>query len=351
MDKKHSSTYRTLDLVRASSFGWSQHHSLTAYEYQVLQFIALRGRSNEPGVAYAWFPAGGQEWWGDIMAIPHGSIRKALYSLRKKGLLVVLRGSANDTRFMSIRGYAIPVEVMEECQKWYIDRQEMVYTRIPNTAEEMFSTGKNEAEMFPQEHECSPTEHGCSHGNICNALTCGFPLHTHINTQEKPEILTDVSRPSVAQQEGNEMKESDGWDAPKERADDFEVPREAKEKPARTYGPNRRLLDHFYKRWAEVRERRLNLPVCWSVKVIASSNMKSLLSEYSEEQIYAMIDAYYRMVESGQVSIKADDMWRDFWYNRSKAYRIVAGQQVTEVDSSSQQKEQELQRFRQRLNR
>lgn len=348
-----SPTYRTLDLVRAASFGWSQQHDLSQSEYQVLQFIALRGKSNEPGNAYAWFPKYGQEWWADIMSISHNVLRKTLSRLRKKGLIVNINGSA-DERFTMIKGYGIPEHVMEECKQWYEDRQDMVYTQVPNTIEEL-----------DENVTCGHIDVTCGHmhvtsGHIDNAVTCGNTLHTHVYTREKTQLLTDRSRSSISPtQTEDSMRYEDEWSIPKEsrskptrsksEVDDFSVPREAKEKAAPVYGPNMRLTQQFHKCWMVAREKRLNLAVDWSVQKVFMARMKALLETHTEEQISEMIDIFFRLVDSGQVPLKADELWKDFWYNRGRLQKIAT--QSSDKPAVANDEKSELERFRERMNR
>lgn len=332
--------YRTMDMVRAMSFGWGAHHSLSNSEAQVLTFIALRGKSNEPGAAFAWFPKHGQEWWAALLMMKHSTIRKVLSGLRKKGFLIDLDGSV-DERFSHIKGYGIPPEIMEDCQKWYSDRQDMVYMKVPNTVE-------NLTEDVP----CGNTDvtYGninVTYGNIDTSLTCGFTLHTPYITREETHLLTDGSRPSVAPRKDH-MRYEDEWGAPKKEPDDFDVPKEMKKKPAPVYGPNTRLTIYFENKWMEAREKRVGLAVPWSVQKIFQANMKSLLTQHSEEDIQRMIDVFFRLIDSGQVALKSDELWRDFWYNKGRLYKIVS--QTTERESTVDE-EAELKRFRERMNR
>lgn len=332
--------YRTMDMVRAVSFGWGAHHGLSSTEVQVLTFVALRGKTNEPGVSFAWFPKYGQEWWAALLMMKHTTIRKVLSSLRKKGFLIDLSGSA-DERFSNIKGYGIPTEVMEDCQQWYSDRQDMVYTKVPNTAEEL-------DENVP----CGNTRVLCGNidvpcGNIDNSLTCGFALHTPYTTLEGTHLLTDGSRPSVAPRK-EAVRYEDEWNSSKKESDDFDVPKEMKKKPSPVYGPNMRLTIYFENKWMEARERRVGLSIPWSVQKVFQANMKSLLTQHSEEDIQRMIDVFFRLIDSGQVSLKSDELWRDFWYNRGRLHKIASqtAEKSNPVDEAA-----ELQRFRERMNR
>ena len=381
MNENESTTYRTLDLIKATSFGWDQHHKLTKPELTVLTFIALRGKQNEPRMGFTWFPSGGQEWWADIMALPHGTLRKTLHSLRNKDLIVNLNGSSVDNRFMMTRGYGIPEHVMASCKEWYEERQEMVYTRVPNTIEEIVDINEIDIKppltndpvetpkMFYMEHECSTGEHGCSTGehgcsiwNICNPVSREFTLHTHINTQIKTrdttQLLTDDSRPPVAPLSfsGEDMNYEDEWSSSKEdmdrvrskkEVDSFNVPREVREKQKPQQGPVNRLVGKFQKKWEVSREKRLNLSVPWSVRKITQANMKKLLETHSEDEVSEMIDVFFRMIDSGQIPLKAPELWKDFWYNRAKLFKLAKERMVAVEPVFDSQAE--LESFRRRL--
>lgn len=336
---KQEPKYRTLDLIRALSFGWGQNYQLSASELQVLNFIALRGKTNEPEVAFAWFPKYGQEWWAALLMMSHGTLRKTLSRLRKKGLVVSVNGS-RDERFSNINGYGIPVPVLEDCQNWYLDRQDMVYTRVPDTIEELSDVTTC--------HNGVTTGHiDVTTGHIDNALTCGFALHTPELTLEETHLLTDRARPSVATSEVT-LKYEDEWSSAKDEKDDFDVPKEVKKKPKPTYGPNMRLTIHFENQWMVSREKRLNLSVPWSVQKVFQARLKTLLTQHSEEEIRQMIDIFFRMVDNGQIPLKSDELWKDFWYNRGRLYKVAI--QTTDKSSSGSE-EDELQRFKEKMNR
>jgi hypothetical protein len=331
-----------MDLTRALSFGWAQQHGLSSSELQTLSFIALRGKTNEPELAFAWFPKYGQEWWAAIMMMSHSSLRKTLSRLRKAGLIVPVSGSV-DERFSNVKGYGIPEHVMEECQQWYQDRHEMVYMRVPNTLEEI----SDEVENVTNSHNHVTGGHiDVTNSHIDNALTSTFALHTHVYTREDTHLLTDRSRPSVVPRK-DDMKYEDEWSASKDK-DDFDVPKEVKKKPAPSYGPNMRLTIHFEKKWMQSRETRLNLAVPWSVQKVFQARMKALLSQHSEKEIETMIDVFFRMVDGGQIPLKSDELWKDFWYNRGRLYKIST--QTTDRSVVVDNKE-ELRRFKERMER
>jgi hypothetical protein len=77
--------------------------------------------------------------------------------------------------------------------------------------------------------------------------------------------------------------------------------------------------------------------------------MKSLLETHSEEQISEMIDIFFRLIDSGQVPLKADELWKDFWYNRGRLQKIAT--QTSEKPSVANDDKSELERFRERMNR
>jgi hypothetical protein len=77
--------------------------------------------------------------------------------------------------------------------------------------------------------------------------------------------------------------------------------------------------------------------------------MKSLLETHSEEEISEMIEIFFRMVDAGQISLKADELWKDFWYNRGRLQKIASQSSDKPVVATSDKSE--LERFRERMNR
>lgn len=345
MSRKNSSTYRTIDLVKAAGFGWAQHKKLSLTEYQILEFIALRGKTNEPTAAFAWFPKHGQEWWAEIMMIPFSSLRKALSSLRKKNLIVNI-DNAIDNRFFNVKGYGIPEHVMEECLGWYTDRQNMVYTQVPNTIEELV---KNPYDVKYSHTDVNTVHMHVKYSHMGNALTSTFAPYTQLDTRRDTHLLTDSSRPSVAPtlSDGESMRYEDEWSTPKE-SDDFSVPKESKQKTKRAPGPSMRLTIKFQDCWMKSRESRLNLPVHWSVQRVFMNRLNALLTEHSEAEVEGMMDAFFRLIDSGQLSPKSDELWKDFLYNKGRLYKIFvqSSERVVSVDEKT-----ELEKFREKLNR
>jgi len=314
-------------------------------EYQILEFIALRGKTNEPAAAFAWFPKHGQEWWAEIMMIPFSSLRKGLSSLRKKNLIVNI-DNAIDNRFFNVKGYGIPEHVMEECIGWYTDRQNMVYTQVPNTIEELVEN--------PPDVKYSHTDVNIVHTHVKyshtdNALTSTFVPYTQLNTRRETHLLTDSSRPSVAPtlSDGETMRHEDEWSASKD-SDDFSVAKESKQKTKRAPGPSMRLTIKFQDCWMKSRESRLNLPVHWSVQRVFMNRLNALLTEHSEAEVEGMIDAFFRLIDSGQLSPKSDELWKDFLYNKGRLYKIFSqsSERTVAVDEQS-----ELERFKEKMKR
>lgn len=344
MSRKNSTTYRTTDLVKAAGFGWAQSKKLSLTEYQILEFIALRGKTNEPIAAFAWFPKHGQEWWAEIMMIPFSSLRKGLSSLRKKGLIVNI-DNAIDNRFFNVKGYGIPEHVMDECLEWYTDRQNMVYAQVPNTIENLV---EKPADVKYSHTDVNIVHTHVKYSHMDNALTSTFAPYTHVYTRGETHLLTDRSRPSVAPtSNGESMRHEDEWSTPND-SDDFSVPKEAKQKTKRAPSPTMRLAIKFQQGWMKSRETRLNLPVHWSVQKVFMSRLKALLTEHSEAEVTGMMDAFFRLIDAGQLSPKSDELWKDFIYNKGRLYKIFV--QTTERDVSVDEKT-ELERFREKLNR
>ena len=105
MSTGNSSTYRTLDLVKAICFGWAEHYGLKETEVQVLEFIALRGKRNESEMSFAWFPLGGQEWWASERETTMRASRASTIerSARERTNLGASSGSSRRTRAFARR--------------------------------------------------------------------------------------------------------------------------------------------------------------------------------------------------------------------------------------------------------
>lgn len=359
MSNEDSSTFRTIDLVKAMSFGWGNHHDLTAGEMQVLQFIALRGKKNEKDVAFAWFPMGGQEWWAAHLGMSADKLKRALRGLRSKNLMVDITGSTVDARFFTIKGYAIPLGVMLDAYEWYKSRQDIRFTRVEITVENLVD---NESESFTKvrnphlqvqnphfevrnPHFDTPSDQGF------------YPTYPVNKPGEQTQLFTQRPSPSgpSSLSEGDPMRYEDEWSVPKDEVgdkrklppDDFSVPKEALERRERPTAATSRLADLFHAEWTIARQQRKMLAVPWSSKQAFLARLKDLLKDHSEEEITEMIVVFFRMVLAGQVTLKSTELWKDFWNVRGKVASI-ARQRVTTIDADSQR---ELERWRKRVHK
>ena len=78
------------------------------------------------------------------------------------------------------------------------------------------------------------------------------------------------------------------------------------------------------------------------------NRLNALLTEHPEADVEGMIDVFFRLIDSGQLSPKSDELWKDFLYNKGKLYKIFSqsSERAAPTDDKS-----ELQKFRERLNR
>jgi len=361
MDKKNPSTYRTLDLVKAVSFGWASHKDLNASETQVLQFVALRGKTNETDYSFAWFPLGGQDWWAAQMGMTTNKLKHALSGLRKKNLLTTLNGSSVDARFFTVKGYAIHMYVMEEVVYWYQSRADIRFTRVPDTVENFVD---KETETFTKvrdphfevrdphsrvrdPHFDTPSEQGF------------YTTYPSNKPEEITQLFTQRPSPSGTSLLSGEdpLRYEDEWSLPKDSVpgksakrpaeDSFDVPKEETQKRERPTAATSRMADLFHAEWSIARQERRMLAVPWSSKTAFLVRLKDLLKDHTEEEIAEMIVVFFRMVLSGQVTLKSTELWKDFWNCRGKVASI-AMQRVTIIDSDSQK---ELERWRKRVNK
>ena len=78
------------------------------------------------------------------------------------------------------------------------------------------------------------------------------------------------------------------------------------------------------------------------------NRLNALLTEHSEAEVEGMMDAFFRLIDSGQLSPKSDELWKDFLYNKGKLNKIFvqSSERPVDVDEKS-----ELERFKEKLNR
>lgn len=147
------------------------------------------------------------------------------------------------------------------------------------------------------------------------------------------------------------MRYEDEWSVPKDErpmprrqeTDDFDVPREAKESPETYRRPSSRVMDVFWDLWVESREKRTNLAVPWSTKMIAQRQFNILLKKYPEPELTEMVRIFFRQIDAGQIALKSTDLWKDFLYHQGRLYQILKS---TKPVSQEQDVEAELERFK-----
>lgn len=316
--------FRSIDLTLAVTYGWGQQHGLKLTELQVLQFISMRGLRTEPGMAFAWFPMSGQEAWAADLSVEHAALRKAVYNLRKHGLLEVIQGSSSDERFIFYRGYAIPDYVLQDCRSWHPK------TDLKITNSDSHFTPKNEVKFLKADSPCVPTGNknvpqgnkNVPRGNIRTTLTRTFAAYSIVKAEEN-----QTSHPSGARYaaDTDTQPESTNRNAHLNRyEDDWSVPREERERRAkRPPAPSTRLANLFYDLWGQVRVTRKGLATPWSVKVAFITRLKGLVEEHGEDRAEEMIRVFFRLIEHGQISLKSEELWKDFWFQRAMLERMA----------------------------
>jgi hypothetical protein len=359
MSTGNSSTYRTLDLVKAVCFGWAEHYGLKETEVQVLQFIALRGKRNEAEMSFAWFPLGGQEWWAAHMGMSVNKLKKALAGLRKRRMIVNLEGSQNSALFVSTKGYGIPEGVMYSAYWWYKDREDIRFTRAPNTPEELISDSELEIPEVPNPHSEVPNPHSEVpewHLGFCISpdQSAEIAIYPYKEPEKNTQLFTQGTTLSGSSlKKDKNLRYEDEWSIPsdakpvrsaKKPVDDFAIPKEAREKKSRPTVPSSRLTDMFFDEWSKARITKVSLSVPWNSKRVFQNQLNKLLEVHTEEEIASSMKVFFRMVLAGQVTLKSDELWKDFWNNRGRAVKI-SRQQNTAVTADQ---EEELRRWRER---
>jgi len=136
------------------------------------------------------------------------------------------------------------------------------------------------------------------------------------------------------------LRYEDEWSIPsdakpvrsaKKPVDDFAIPKEAREKKSRPTVPSSRLTDMFFDEWSKARITKVSLSVPWNSKRVFQNQLNKLLEVHTEEEIASSMKVFFRMVLAGQVTLKSDELWKDFWNNRGRAVKI-SRQQNTAVN-------------------
>lgn len=316
MRQNHSSSdtapkafkFQSIQIVQAVQCGWAHHRGLSLTEVEVLLCVAGRGKQNEPRVASAWFPQGGQEWWADYLGISYSALKKALQRLRQKSLLVDLPGSANTPRFMGVKGYGVMPEVFIECIDWTEMREPMLRS---------FRTEQVFSEVTSGHVEVTSRHVEVTSGHVDNAVTRAFAPHYQVGTKEEPTPLTRSDRPAGVRREVDPMRYQDPWDVPKEE-------RPEKRKGNQPYRkPSMRLAEVFDNERFKASQSRKMLSTSWSTKQAFLTRLNELLETHTEEQVAEMIRLFFVLLEAGKVIPRAEELWRDFWSNRAQCDRMV----------------------------
>jgi hypothetical protein len=347
--------YRTIDFSKALAFGWTAHHGLSSTETQVLMFMAARGKTNEDGMAFAWFPMGGQEWWAAQMGMSLGRLKKALVGLRKRLMVVNMEGSTATPLYGAVRGYGVPEEVMYHAYQWYKEREDIRFLKAPKDASGILEDANGIVDDASGNFEDAsgivdtPSEQG-----FCVTYPCNKPEeNTQLFTQRTPPSGTSLV---LLSKKDSQVNYEDEWSVPKDakpvrskkrETDDFSVPKEAREKKPRSTATTTRLAESFYVEWTKAREVKRMLPLPWSSKQAFYARMKDLLKSHSEEQITEMFKVFFRMVLAGRINPKGDELWKDFWNNRA----AVANTARMKEQALPADQQAELENWRKRMAR
>lgn len=305
----HAQKYRSLQLAKAVASSWTRHHKLNAAEISVLLHISIWGVRDERGMAFAWFPLEGMDSWGEKLDLPRNTLFRTTRSLVEKGLLVPVVGGSKNTRFRGKKGYAIPNRVMDEVNSWSTRSGTQ---EVPEVVPESTRSG-------------TQTPH----------LTCDDAVHTHIQPREENPLELKL-QPSTSGDSGEEQDNDmpftyeDEWSAGSDERDDFDRPRDLP--PARTKRPSSRIADHFEAGWLEARQESPMLALPWKNKAGFLKNLNTMLTQFSEEQIRAMIDVFFRLAVANEVYLGSPELWRDFLSARARCWQIVMQQELVEVD-------------------
>lgn len=295
----HAQKYRSLTLMKATTTGWAAHHGLNAAEIVVLQHIAVWGVRNQKGLAFVWFPAGMDEW-AETLGIGRRRLFRALASLSEKRLVGKVVGQSSDPRFKDKEGYAIPNIIMDEVIQWSDGNVTPSVTETSLVSDESVT--------------------------LTPPLTCDDSEHTHIQPREENPSELKLRASTSGDSPNSEEEEmpftyEDDWSAPSDERDDFDRPSD--QSPAKTRRPGTRLADHFYEGWLVARQESPMLAVPWTTKPAFLKNLNTMLKDFSEEQIRAMIDVFFRLAVANEVYLGSQELWRDFLSARARCWKIL----------------------------
>lgn len=300
--------FTTLDLVRATSTGWAEQRGLSLREVNLLHWVAMWGKRNEPGYAFVWFPTKGMTAWQEALGMPRRGFYRALEGLSDKGCLVPLKGSRVDPRFHHQKGYGIPVSVAQESVTG-------VTTEVTSVS---LSGDTSVTSTYPLTRDFP---------NIPDTTRDSYPV---------PYGSGVASDPTRKASEMNSFV--DEWSTPEDDSpDDFAIAKDERLKPIRTKTPTSRVSDHFYDRWLQARIQRPTLATPWSAKQAFLANLKRLLAEQDEATVLGMVDSFFDLLGSGKVRLRSDELWKDFWNSRGTLLRSTQQRaETSEVNVNKQ---------------
>ena len=313
---KHSSTKATLSsitVMKAVTAGWAEQHKITARELSILTYVVVWGWRGDERYEFSWCPIVGVEGWAHQMGIPYRAFRRAWVGLVEKGVLVEVPGN---NRYPATRGLSMLPEVAQECAFWADQRNPFDKKQDPTSTTSTC-----------HERQVEVTIVSGSHDTIVRStppLTCGFSTHTPEVPQSDPATYVgDADASHQDRKESMPLNYEDDWDQPNDDDSSWAEPSDRPEKPKRRAAPTSRLAQHFWDEWVECREEYPNLALPWSVKQAFLANLKRLLVTFTEEQLAEQMTQFFRLIRSGKVATRSDELWKDFLTYRGQAVRGV----------------------------
>jgi hypothetical protein len=302
--------YYNLVLFDAIACGWASSLGLSLRETQVLLWIAKRGILTEENfVGPSWFTPHGQAEWAACLHMSHDHLRKVLERLRRKGLLTDVRSR----RFRKAPGYGIPIHVIDDAQRWCDE---------PSHYEsEDVTAGHMECDDLSHENPYDPYGSRAigPQGYIPNLERREtMPLKGEASGLPEKDWETP---PPVTQWDYEKHQEE--WFDPKGEGEDLEWSRPRDNRTPQQRQPTTRLAGYFWERWLHSRESNTMLALPWSTKKGGfMKNLKLMLLEYSERELYDMIDRFFTWgVDQKGLVLKSDELWLDFLFAKAKLYQ------------------------------
>lgn len=304
----HPQKYRSLSLAKALSSRWTRLHKLNSAEITLLLWVAIWGDLHERGMAFTWFPMRGMDDWAESLGISRPTLFRATRRLIAEGLLVQVHGAGKDSRFRGMKGFAIPNRVMDEVSEWSIRGGKPASSDISN------SETKSVSRMI---HAGSRSE------TFAPPLTCDDTEYTHIEPREENPLELKL-QPSTVRRSARRSPPDPSTQPDLAGTFRPDLPSSEGAGSRRSISrPAARLAQHFYDAWMVARQDSPNLALPWSNKAGFLKNLNTMLKDFSEEQIRAMIDVFFQQAVANTVYLGSPELWRDFLSARAKCWQIV----------------------------